>query len=527
MPTRVIDLGDPNSLSGTKTRLLHSDGLNHPYVALSYCWGRGAAESLMLRDENLESMQQGIEENRLAKTYREAFSMTRELGFRYIWIDALCIIQGNKDDWVHESARMGQVYGNATLSIMASRSSDSANGFLQTDFKPATDPCIFPYGRDDENGHQIDGLYVCLDRAWFKETIDIDPVATRGWCLQEAELSKRQLVFGRDGISFQCRSSNFFEDEIWKFYHKRDVEPKGTSSHVGQSRRPPQELELLNHWYAGILKDYTSRALTNPSDVFAAISSLAMKAQQTIGGRYLAGLWESDLPRSLLWMPRYQTRWMVDTCKSETNLVPRHRPAQSQAPSWSWAALQGPVQQGWDYGKRWPAYPATNRPEEFLVRPASEDYTRWTSQDDCDAHILYMPHCELQMYGRIRLVKCTAIPQTQLLEWWKAQGPRIRFRPDHLPPQARGAIIFEPKGELGDEDISLLEEGCPFGRAVAYGVFDIPEERVEEFWALPLTKKQGLILGRNDDGTCSRLGHLNILNYGWFAAGEEGLVRLV
>jgi len=524
MPTRVIELGIPGT---TPPRLLITAGLCEAYVALSYCWGYGATESLMLRDESLESMQQGIDETRLAKTYREAFQLARELGFNYIWIDALCIVQRNKEDWEYESAKMGEVYGNAALCIIAARSSDAAKGFLRNDFKPVVEPFPFSYRRADEDGKQVHGLFVHLDRAWFKDTLDPDPVQTRGWCLQEAELSRRRLVYGRSGVSLQCNTTKFFEDETYKFYHQRTFDPKPEAA-VGPvpGRRPPDGLELLNHWYANILPDYTARSLTNRSDIFAAISSLAKLAKQTIGGRYLAGVWESDLPRGLLWKPRYQTRWMVDPSKSESSLVHLRRPVQAQAPSWSWAAVEGPISHGWDNRKRWPPYPTEGRPDAFFVRPAHHDHTRWTTQDDCDAHMLYMPHGELQMYGRPRRLRCTGIPQGRLLDWYREQGVKARQRPDDLPPQVRHAILFEPLAAL-ETEISLLQEGCPFDHVVAFGVFDVTEERVEEIWALPASQDLGLILNRKDDGTFRRLGIFHLLNRPWFETGQEELVRLV
>ncbi|KAE9382192.1 HET-domain-containing protein [Stipitochalara longipes BDJ] len=524
MPTRVIALGTPGT---TPPRLLITAGLCEAYVALSYCWGRGASQSPMLRDESLESMQQEIDEKRLAKTYCEAFQLARDLGIKYIWVDALCIIQGNREDWEYESAKMGEVYGNAALCIVAARSGDAASGFLQNDFKPAAEPCPFPYGRFDGNEHEIDGLFVHLDRAWFKDTLDPDPVQTRGWCLQEAELSRRRLVYGRSGVSFQCNTTKFFEDETYKFYHQRAFDPKPLAA-VGPvpGRRPPDGLELLNHWYGGILPDYTARALTNRGDVFAAISSLAKLAKQTIGGRYLAGVWESDLPRGLLWKPRYQTRWMVDPSKSESNLVPLRRPTSQKAPSWSWAAVEGPISHGWDNRKRWPRYPTECRPDAFFVRPAHIDHTRWTTQDDCDADVLYMPRCELQMYGRLQRLRCTTIPQARLLDWYREQGVKARQRPDDLPPQVRHAVLLEPLAVF-EKEISLLQEGCPFNQVVAFGVFDIAEERIEDVWALPATQDLGLILNRSDDGTFHRLGIFHLLNRQWFEAGEEGLVTLV
>lgn len=479
----------------------------------------------MLREDNLEALQIGLEEDQLVKTYQEAFQLTRELGFQYIWIDALCIIQGNKDDWEHESQKMGEVYGNAALTIVAARADDSRNGFLQNNFRPVADPYPFAYGRLDHSGNEITGLHVGLDREWFEETMKPDPVRTRGWCLQEAELSRRQLVFGSSGVSFQCKQTNIFEDQIYKFYHKRDVLPKGVAAFSTGGRDFPDRLECLNHWYAEFLPDYTSRLLTNRNDIFAAITALAKMAQLTVNGRYLAGLWESDLPRGLLWMPRYNTRWKVGPSKAEPNLSPLQRLSKSQAPSWSWASVQGPVQHGWDNKKRWPPYPYKSREGEFLVRPASEDDTSWTEQKDCDADVLYMPRCELKMHGRPRKLRCIGITQEKFMVWWDTEGRRIRQRPDDLPPRAKDAILFESVVSLRLEDREISNSW--FDQIVAFGVFDVAGERVEEFWALPCTNALGLILGRNDDGTLHRLGVFHITNLAWFQAGEEELIRLI
>lgn len=45
--------------------------------------------------------------------------MTRELGFAYLWIDSLCIVQGDEADWQNESAKMASVYADAALTIAA------------------------------------------------------------------------------------------------------------------------------------------------------------------------------------------------------------------------------------------------------------------------------------------------------------------------------------------------------------------------------------------------------------------------
>lgn len=49
------------------------------------------------------------------QTLRDAITITKSLGFRYLWIDALCILQDSKGDWEKEAAVMGKVYFNAVV----------------------------------------------------------------------------------------------------------------------------------------------------------------------------------------------------------------------------------------------------------------------------------------------------------------------------------------------------------------------------------------------------------------------------
>jgi hypothetical protein len=137
-----------------------------------------------------------------------------------------------------------------------------------------------------------------------------------------------------------------------------------------------------------------------------------------------------------------------------------------------------------------------------------------------------MPRCELQIHGRLRRLCSTAIPQVRLLDWYGEQGVKARQRPDDLPPQVQDVILLEPLTVLENE-ASLLEEGCPFNQLVAFGIFDIAEELVENIWALPATRDLGLILVRKEDGSFHRLGIFHLLNLQRFEAGEEELVMLV
>ncbi|KAF7578386.1 hypothetical protein PtrM4_026260 [Pyrenophora tritici-repentis] len=52
-------------------------------------------------------------------TFRDAIEATIRLGFRYIWIDALCIIQDDVQNWKQGAASMAMVYRNAVCNLGA------------------------------------------------------------------------------------------------------------------------------------------------------------------------------------------------------------------------------------------------------------------------------------------------------------------------------------------------------------------------------------------------------------------------
>jgi hypothetical protein len=68
----------------------------------------------------------------LPRTIQDAISVTRRLGVRFLWVDALCIVQDsiNGQDWIDESSKMASIYGNAYLTIVAEAANDCSQGFL-------------------------------------------------------------------------------------------------------------------------------------------------------------------------------------------------------------------------------------------------------------------------------------------------------------------------------------------------------------------------------------------------------------
>ncbi|KAK0622473.1 heterokaryon incompatibility protein-domain-containing protein [Immersiella caudata] len=127
IPTRLLHIGKPN-----QNPTLTTPTKPTPYLALSHCWGPGLLPTTT--KSTLPQRQTSIPLCKLPKSFRDAIQITRRLGYEYVWIDSLCIIQDDATDWERESAMMAEIYENAILTIAVSDAVDSLRGcFRETD----------------------------------------------------------------------------------------------------------------------------------------------------------------------------------------------------------------------------------------------------------------------------------------------------------------------------------------------------------------------------------------------------------
>jgi hypothetical protein len=92
------------------------------------CWGKKAqavttSQNLALRQENLSWEEK-------SQTSRDAIFVTRQLGYGYLWIDLLCILQDDSADWELESVQMDRYYKNAIFTIAIDVADGDDVGFL-------------------------------------------------------------------------------------------------------------------------------------------------------------------------------------------------------------------------------------------------------------------------------------------------------------------------------------------------------------------------------------------------------------
>ena len=175
LPTRVIDVGSQGASRAPPLYLSHSKDINVQYLALSHCWG--GAEIMKLAVSTLKALQECIEMDDLPLTFKHAIEITRRLGYRYLWIDSLCIVQDSPEDWKTESLTMTTVYRNSTLTISALWGSDSHTGCFVERSPLAIFPCRIVKTSRYEFFAEPSGQLNLSDNA--------GPLLKRAWVLQE------------------------------------------------------------------------------------------------------------------------------------------------------------------------------------------------------------------------------------------------------------------------------------------------------------------------------------------------------
>lgn len=206
LPTRLIDV------SAEPVRLVEPGGRMGRYLALSHCWGDSRAPCLTTRTTKKSNMRT-IPRETLPATFRDAIDVTRGLGVQFVWIDSICIIQDDDDDWRREAAAMAAVYQGAYLTICATAASNDDKGlFLGSPCGVATKITVVHKGAPWAV-HFRDNLYnraVHVSVApWRVGTrrgpmLEVSPLCSRGWTMQEMALSPRLLHFSHGEMLWQC-----------------------------------------------------------------------------------------------------------------------------------------------------------------------------------------------------------------------------------------------------------------------------------------------------------------------------------
>ncbi|KZM26127.1 hypothetical protein ST47_g2721 [Ascochyta rabiei] len=349
VPTRLLDTSN-DEVRLVETKAVSLSAMDQGYVALSHCWGK--VHIIRTLKENYSQHLSHIDFGDLSQTFQDAVHATRKLGFRYIWIDSLCIVQDDKDDWTAEAATMCDVYQYAILTIAAAHAEGGdvgcfkeRDGLLQMPFivdipsaSVSTKPAhvVFTsYGRSEGLGGPEPPLY------------------GRAWVLQEQLLSPRMLVFDGSQLRWECLTTHASERS----------HSGGMSRHAGHQKAirkaimskenffsntdfPDREFGARSqhlYWCSAVM-DYTHRGMTQPKDRLVALAGIAQALERQTESDYFAGLFSRFLWAGMLWSiphTREYNSTTQDAFSLEDNKRIRH--TSPIAPSWSWASVTAPV----------------------------------------------------------------------------------------------------------------------------------------------------------------------------------------
>lgn len=354
LPTRLIDVAN-DTIRLVETKEAIHGGEDRRYVSLSHCWGRVQIIRTLLK--NIDEHKSRIDPKLLSKTFQEAIYVVRKLGFRYIWIDSLCITQDDGSDWEAEAATMCDVYRYATVKIAAAPTSGGDVGCFQ-----ARDGLIqFPFlvelpsspASESKGDSATPRTLIFTSYGRTEHSTVVPPLYGRSWVLQEQLLSPRMVIFDGPQVRWECNTchgsertpfgglsrhighqkvlrAGIFNDQ--EFFSIPDIANKETAARY-----------QLNYWMSTVM-EYTHRGMTKASDRLVAIEGIAQALSRHTKKKYYAGLWEQDFWLGLLWSISHESEYtpqVPDAFSPSHNPHIRHVPA--IAPSWSWASVTVPV----------------------------------------------------------------------------------------------------------------------------------------------------------------------------------------
>lgn len=338
-PTRLLDIGTSDSPWPPKTVRMNCTDIEDPeaphvesYVTLSHSWGLTRFARL-LKGNLKEWTEKGVPWTEVCtnKNFVHAVEVTRRIGARYIWIDSLCIVQDNADDWHAEAPLMHDIYRNSHCNIAASDSSDARGGMFRSRSSHLIAPAQYT-GVPGQSSVLLGGkTWRVVSASLWEDDLIGGPLYTRGWVFQERMLAPRILHYAGAQVFWDCATASACEALPAGLPPQLDATARVDRRWRGWLRAPVDAASMdVDDFWAAAVRTYTSNNLTKQSDKLVAIwgiAALVLEKQRQDWGAWGAGLWAARLEQQLA--------WTVTMSGSVRN---------PEFPTWSWASVVGTVE---------------------------------------------------------------------------------------------------------------------------------------------------------------------------------------
>ena len=388
------------------------------YVTLSYVWGQ--VTTLKLQRNSLKTFEEyGLRPlwDQIPKTIRDSIELVRKIGERYIWVDALCIVQDDKDEMMSQIGEMGNIYRNSILTICVCCGEDASFGI----------PGIEPGTRNTRQIAEIVGEMPVCNTLSGSEDYGEAKWDTRGWTLQEKVLSQRKLLISDTYAKWWCWHTSTSEDQNCR-HSWWDVGTAHRGMHFYKSEhdlvvsKVPRNCNLDT--YAFMVADYTARHLTHASDAEIAILGVLRQVEGLFVGKLYACIPDTEISAALLWTPIGPSRRRIDPA---TGTPP--------FPSWSWLGWVGHVAYPWLIER---SFPTSERGSPLLWRnmsPYADIEEEWFSGGDYRSD-----------FGRLRFDDWSLSENDKGWTWEDSTDPHHLYL--HPVDSYRGGAQFFRPGSL-------------------------------------------------------------------------------
>jgi hypothetical protein len=444
-PTRLIHVKGENNISLYST----TDGDMKSYLALSYCWGDGPRFLTLVANHKEHARRIPFEA--LPQTFKDAVRVSYRLGYHYLWIDALCIIQDCPTDTAKELSRMGDIYRGAVFTIYAEGARSAHSGIFVARNALSYKPCTLAISTTIETGTTSETITVATtcNGTNFLET--------RGWVLQEEILSSRVLIFGKQ-MAWKCTAASAEETRPTpRTMHRsnKHIEMRlslYTGDHsIAHSTSAGHRQDHFRLWYT-MVEGYTRRHLSFTSDALPALSGIATLFSTAHRVKYLAGLWREDLVAGLSW---YISSNDYREAPKTRNKDDRAKMDEIDAsPTWTWSSVK-------------------NAMVKFRVQPSYEDFNNMFEVVEASC----VPQSQDNAYGKVGsgqlklraplakiLVQCSheyTIARTQYNYGVRDTGINDENIEKKENPRFPGLIVEAGSGTvIGDVALDLLIDDC-------------------------------------------------------------------
>jgi Heterokaryon incompatibility protein (HET) len=310
------------------------------YATLSYVWGQTQqfrmTKNLAIWQEDRKERFITLPEH-LPRTIEDAMLVVQRLGYQYLWIDAVCIVQDDKDEVNTQIPEMNDIYSNATFCIVA-LSGSHADAGLSGVRQPRESSRI---QAKVKIGDLTLGQTLPPPHREFHHSTH----SKRAWTYQETTLSKRCLIFAENEVYFSC-SKAFYRESVMEahkltnanlqYFHVCDPLPNFQHEILEMKSNDFYRLD----WYAEHVSKYTERSLTYQEDILNAFAGLTTLFGRKLPMQMYYGTPVGVEPWGKMSMIGITLAWQSTHLGPKDIRRTKEQSGTPYLPSWCWASWQ-------------------------------------------------------------------------------------------------------------------------------------------------------------------------------------------